>query len=870
VGRAIKLIAVILALGGALVGFFLLIRTQAVTTPFCLSLPIREYGSTAYPVNPLAEQDTVAITDCFPAKLKKPAFNSQTQKLIVEELQQLRSHADRPLIVHLSCLATVHEGEVYLLPGDAVPGEPLTWLPLRRVTELIAECPAAGKILLLDIAHPVTDRRFGVVSGPQQLDAALAKQNLAKSDKFWILISCTGGQASHGSEELGTSVFAHYVRQALRATADQRLTVKQVAEFVRSRTERWALDNRGQHQTPTLWGADTDFVLASVTDGVTAPPAANALAYPKWLQEGWELRDRLLQKDKVHRRAPQALHQLEEQLLRIEERWRSGFESARLEKETDALKADYSTPVKSSILEIPQHSLTLAMMRQTAGSGLEPSVQDLIELLEKAKEVDKAKDAAAAKDEMAKLIEKEWMPLVKKEDEKKRKSNPVMLAALLMEALVEVPRPEPVQLAFAKEALRRLQTERYIETLWLDRVAGLPGLIGKDKTAWKLTAVAIGQGFQALQAREALIALASQEPAMVGLIDASFRQADKDRQEGEKLLLWETGQAREATALLQRAGETYRKLQDAIVHWRDTRHSIEDVGARLYGYLLYLSVAPDPEQGEKLWTQIRDETQRLMDLLTAEQLGEGDLPDSSVLRFRLDSMQKLLESRARSLTKLGADGDVFDLDKIEALLACPCLDAKSRTDVWTAGHKLRKRLLDQTLQQDEKDGYSPLPGAGTTARATDMKAVQTSQALRQAGLTLDLLKLAGVQGLEPLSRALDRAKANPSTEELESLGQLVRKAWMRQFPEQLRAAKEDLTRLDRLTRIAPLPGAIGRAEDSGITSALTARRSEQHRAFKLWLADRFSDEAQFLGQPGSEEQQSTREYFINAAAELRR
>jgi hypothetical protein len=93
---------------------------------------------------------------------------------------------------------------------------------------------------------------------------------------------------------------------------------------------------------------------------------------------------------------------------------------------------------------------------------------------------------------------------------------------------------------------------------------------------------------------------------------------------------------------------------------------------------------------------------------------------------------------------------------------------------------------------------------------------------------------------------------------------------MGQFPEQLRAAKEDLTRLDRLTRIAPLPGAIGRAEDSGIKSALTARRLEQQRAFKLWLADRFSDEAQFLGQPGSEEQQSTREFFINAAGELRR
>ena len=76
--------------------------------------------------------------------------------------------------------------------------------------------------------------------------------------------------------------------------------------------------------------------------------------------------------------------------------------------------------------------------------------------------------------------------------------------------------------------------------------------------------------------------------------------------------------------------------------------------ARLRGYLLYLSATPEPERGEKLWSQIRDETQRLIDGLAAEPGSDAELPDSTALVHYLDTMHQLLENRARELVKLGA------------------------------------------------------------------------------------------------------------------------------------------------------------------------------------------------------------------------
>ena len=78
------------------------------------------------------------------------------QAVIVRQLEApAHRPADEAVVVYLSAQArTTVGGTVQILPADADPGDPATWLPLSRVLEVLSRASARRRLLILDLAGP--------------------------------------------------------------------------------------------------------------------------------------------------------------------------------------------------------------------------------------------------------------------------------------------------------------------------------------------------------------------------------------------------------------------------------------------------------------------------------------------------------------------------------------------------------------------------------------------------------------------------------------------------------------------------------------------------------------------------------------------
>ena len=200
----------------------------------------------------------------------KPA--GTTLQEIHKTLDQLANHQSTgPVVVYLSAMALQGgSGNLLILPADASPDDPATWLRLSEVLAKLKACPAKQKLLVLDLVPCEASAWRGYVY--HDLAAAIAPEldAVPDADRF-VLCSASPGQTAHIVPELGQSVFSHYFREGLRGDADGygdprdgHVTVKELAAFVQARVERWAKHNRGERQTPMLLGAGSDFRIVTL------------------------------------------------------------------------------------------------------------------------------------------------------------------------------------------------------------------------------------------------------------------------------------------------------------------------------------------------------------------------------------------------------------------------------------------------------------------------------------------------------------------------------------------------------------------------------------------------------------------------------
>src|SRR5260221_600927 len=94
-----------------------------------------------------------------------------------------------------------------------------TWISFHAVLDGLKACPSKRKLLVLDVARPIADPRLGVLANDVAARIPEALDKVEDPDRL-VLCSCSPGQVSLSSEDVGLSVFGYYFELALRGWAD--------------------------------------------------------------------------------------------------------------------------------------------------------------------------------------------------------------------------------------------------------------------------------------------------------------------------------------------------------------------------------------------------------------------------------------------------------------------------------------------------------------------------------------------------------------------------------------------------------------------------------------------------------------------------
>lgn len=772
-GKLRFVVGAILLLLGALAG--VLWWLNPITDPQLVAVWIDQYDDPSIPVNAWAAQDSAALLK-LPWK-KTESFARQDQHLLLAELRNLEQRSDRPLVVYLGAFAVGGEdGQLYLLPANARLNDPSRWIPLAKVFEHLRACRAEHKLLILDIMRPLTAPRAGLLLNEvaertrQQVEAAV------ESDRRLLVLSpCAPGQVSLPLEHAGRSLFGYYLEQGLKGAADGygegggrdgRVSVREVAAFVRARVDRWAERCRAARQTPELLGTAPDFVLVSGRSR-SDPPGPSVLGpYPDTLAAGWQ--DLANWRNSPRGRAPAAAYRrLETTLIQAENRWRGGTELSQVEAVVRDARRRFQQERPESGSNAAPRSLAAAVAAgqeppDLAKTGARNRFGVLVQLtaqLQAAKPEEKDKLAA----EQKRLDEgrKEFLKLFE--------GKPFDLAWALFELVAGSPDPRPEHLRCARDLFLLSTTDQpaaggpvYAEIGSLLKLAEW----GQDtKQRWSAGAVQL-----ALQIiREAERADTWDARVVPWLRDRRDRAA-RTRQQGIDLLFRIGGPSWDAAEIL---------LRDSFLEFQFVNRAAEVLGEGYRARDEALAVLPGHERylesdrsNEKDWYAALELVQALGQLL-ARPRSEGQ--EFAVVRGTTEGMTRgLRQSRNKlgqmlepdRLKKLIAQADhqgPTHGHRINAVLDCPWLTAADRKAVWDAGRSLSERLSRDTLAIDLAEDEAaqrtpdPKPFAGDLAPRAERV-----DGLARARRAVELLKLEGATELGDLEAALARTAKDPT------------------------------------------------------------------------------------------------------------
>lgn len=307
-----------------------------------ISLTLSQYDDPWPPV-PYADSDARLLHQVLGGELDVTRQEAERFKERFRNLAELNAGK---LIFHVTGLAVADGDTIYILTSQAHPPEAdanwkasnaAGWHRLDDLLDAFRRCPAkTGKLLILDVAHPVLDLDCGVSSARvmELLHKALHEQfgGAVEGSPTLVLVSAGPGQISQPMAEAGSSAFAHYLARNLRWPnghhQHQPITARQLAAATQDQVKRWAQQTRGVSQTPYLVG-DGDFMVKFPTadDDFTPLP----LAYPDWLFKEWTTRDAIDRQ--VWSMAPHLARQLDELLVRCDARFRAAVPPATVEQD---------------------------------------------------------------------------------------------------------------------------------------------------------------------------------------------------------------------------------------------------------------------------------------------------------------------------------------------------------------------------------------------------------------------------------------------------------------------------------------------------------------------------------------------------------
>lgn len=349
VNPLLPLVGVCVAVAAAF-GLLVWVQPARPATLVCLSVSASPDGT---PV-PFAAADFARVSA---EPFSRPTFAlplDPTRDQLRTALAAMTTHpADTPLVVFLTGAATVDGDTIELAAGVPGADHARNRVTLADVLEQVRAVTTPHKLVVLDFHSPASD----------WVSVANACLKTVGDPHRLVLLSRGPAEQQHASDG---AVFVRYWTAGVRGAADGwgdagrrdgRVSVSELAAFVRARTVRWAEQNRTSPQTPWLTGDGADFVLAAGSLGPAdgTEPADAAKVFDAWaVQDAWL-------SDGSADRAPVHFARIQRALKDLQHDWRAGmnpedarraFDAALSRIETDAA-AVLAPGVPESLLPLP-------------------------------------------------------------------------------------------------------------------------------------------------------------------------------------------------------------------------------------------------------------------------------------------------------------------------------------------------------------------------------------------------------------------------------------------------------------------------------------------------------------------------------------
>jgi hypothetical protein len=809
---------------------------------------------------PWFEQDRAVLAggELLGKPLDDWAANPNRDQIRLRFRALAKAQRSSSVVVYLAAPASVDDaGGVFLRPADNLGDHPRNRLSLAELLAAFKDCPARHRLLILNLTQPTDDPLFAQTQG--ELSTAVFKTLEANADSGRLcLVSCSPGQTPLASAELGRTVFGFYLEVGLHGAADgwtgetpdSRVTVTELAAFVRSKVAEWATSTNGVPQTPVLVGSAEDFVLHAVARSEeVSEPALAAIDFPDWLRTSWPRAEQT-------RRAPWAFRKARTALLAAERDLLAGKPPGEVQRdlETQLGAAEQLATALSSTTN-PDPLPTLAA--SFPGYVL-PDPTVLNELRAAARQLDIRPPAPPAGPGEKPAVE----PPVPVEFEPfKAKPHPLVAAAAFL-VLAEDPAPSVTRVKGLNQLLgAQSPGPKFAETVLIRRLANLaitPGF------AWSAERAAL-----ALQTARAFEESAAQ-PAVNTLARQAIDTVYGLRADAEAVL-FSPGYAPtdEASRRLRMAEAAARKLRDAADQFLAAKAIWELAAETLAAATPLVNDGTfDLAAGERLALAAR----RLGGLLaparpgvTVRQVGVFLVPvptpdsydvntfaslaaeldrETATVRAALAEFTRLLQASA--LAKLRSRAETPDAGpsvakELDSLLASALLPINDRAGLWNLRAAITRRLATDAFRKDTTDREAirkelarpPVvnPREVGTAPATDSAATT-----RRTKWTLALLRAGGLdeEAVTALEAELTRLAGNPVT-----LADRLRRLWTEELPQRAMKAEPPPVCLTRLLPPSPVAAFLdqpARNPDSELNSSAVRR-------MWVWQAQRFAYEA---------------------------
>ena len=777
-GKLFRNALILAAVLGVVLGLLTFLRPAP--EPIYLSIAVTEYTNPNWPVNAFARQDSEALRKHFGVDSDSPVQSQQRDRI----LSKLNEVADlsrdklkgRPIIVHFSANALVHDGSVYVLPSLAKPGITDSWIRLDELLEPIKRAQG-NRLLFLDL-RPVVDARLGALSDDlaETLNAALDAREKANDLPFRVACACGPGSSPVISRELRRSAFGYFLDRGLAGFANgwnnenrisNRVSSLELLTYTEESTSAFSTKYQ-QPSLPTRYGQGKDFDILPVPQGgptaVAKPETADA--YPDWLLAGWKERDRW-QAEGAHRRLQRTYRHLEAALLRAESQWLGGAELTEAQRHWEsewrdlkAIKQKYPNPIPPvrSLARVPKSD------SKTRGDA-EILVRPIIDRI-KATPTFKMEDLA------------EVQKLQKQLGDKAPDAN--VVAEMLFRAAVD--RNEPTIEQF-KQIVLTLQSlssvPKYAELMMLSFIAKVdparlkywkPGPPAPETQTIPRLLMSIQAGEQAVACdgralpwirKDLLQTDALRREAIVNLLQADF--------DGRAAALVQINGCRARYDLIQNAGQA---LGQAFRELDETRVFL----ASWNGF-----EAPDAkiqQELDVLWSRLAGQCRELIPLLNPPT--EPRLPNAEQLSGIANDLQRGREQVLELVKMPPNSANSYDLQR---WLAWPFWNAEKRAIIADRMSERGVPGVEQAL------GGLPEKPSNQKQSPPDDRTNRNNAAYRRARHALDLLRLSGDIEAAKLEAKFEALAKKPDARGYQDLGSAISLRWSEQLPERYKQAK---------------------------------------------------------------------------------